>query len=538
MWMEWILRKAISHRTFIILLVLLLTVLGIGSWNVLQKEAYPDIGDTQVIVITEFPGRAAAEVETQVTIPLERVLSGVPRVLTRRSKTIFGLSVIYLTFEEGAQDYWARARVLEKLPEASLPEGTSPHIAPLTGPVGEILRYTLEGQDEHTPMELRTLQDWTISPKLLQAPGVADVITFGGLVRQYHVITTPEKLIKYHLSLPDVIESVTKNNLSTGGNVIQRGGQGFIVRGIGAIQKKEDIENIVVASNRGVPVFIRDLGTVEIFPMPPSGILGYAMKPTIHSKPVFVASGVQGLIAMRRGENASQVVQTLKEKVKEINQELPQGIQLVITYDRGELVHYTIRTVTHTLFEGISTVIIILILFLGSLRSALVVATTIPLSLLFAFFMMKLTGIPANLLSLGAIDFGIIVDGAVVMVENIFRRYRSATPKERQEGIAELTWRSANEVSREIFFSIIIIIAAYLPIFTFQRVEGKLFSPMAYTLAFAITGSMIFALTLIPGLMCLLFRHQFEFKNNPSFKLHSPIFLSRHKYLQASSQVV
>ena len=373
-------------------------------------------------------------------------------------------------------------------------------------------------------MDLRTLQDWVVTPRLLQVPGVADVVNFGGLVKQYHVITSPDRLQRYNLSVQNVIDAITANNLNTGGNIIQRGGQGFVVRGIGAIHTIDDIKNIVVTSINGVPVFIRDLASVEEFPLPPAGILGYTLQPNDSTR-VDVNSSIQGLIAMRRGENPSDVVEALKERVNEINEnDLPAGVRLHITYDRSELVNYTIDTVSRTLFEGFSIVIIVLIFFIGSVRAALVVATTIPISMLFAFSMMKLTGIPANLLSLGAVDFGIIVDGAVVMVENIMRRYRDATPEERKQGIIRFTLSSAQEVGREIFFSITIIILAYLPIFSFQRVEGKLFSPMAYTLAYAITGSMLLALTAIPVLMTMIYRKHFESENPGSIEWHNPVY--------------
>jgi cobalt-zinc-cadmium resistance protein CzcA len=515
---------ALNQRLATIGLVVAIAATGVFSWIQLQKEAYPDVGDTQVTVITLFPGRAATEVEQQITEPLERALNSVPRVLTRRSKTIFGLSVIQLTFEDGTDDYFARQRVLEKLGDAVLPDGVNPALGPLTGPVGEIFRYVIESTDEHTPMELRTLQDWVIIPRLLQVPGVADVINFGGLVKQYHVITSPDRLQQYNITIQNVIDAVTSNNLNTGGNIIQRGGQAFAVRSIGAIRNREDIENIVLTVQHGVPVFIRNIGSVEEFPLPPTGVLGYAIRGsdgTVED----VSSGIQGLVAMRRGENPSAVVEALKNKVREINDnDLPPGISLRITYDRSQLVDYTIDTVSGTLFEGISIVLIVLIFFIGSVRSALVVATTIPVSMLFAFSMMRLTGIPANLLSLGAIDFGIIVDGAVVMVENIMRRYRDATPADRGEGIIRFTLTSAQEVGREIFFSIAIIILAYLPIFSFQRVEGKLFSPMAYTLAFAITGSLLLALTVIPVLMTMFYRRHFESAGPGHIEWHNPAY--------------
>ena len=515
---------ALNHRAATLGLTACLVVAGIWSWSVLRKEAYPDVGDTQVTVITQFPGRAAAEVEQQVTQPLERALNGVPRVIERRSKTIFGLSVIQLTFEDGTDDYFARQRVLEKLGDAILPDGVNPALGPLTGPVGEIFRYVIEATDEHTPMELRTLQDWVVIPKMLQVPGVADVINFGGLVKQYHVITSPEILPRYNLTLQNVIDAVVANNLNTGGNIIQRGGQSFAVRSIGAIRSKEDIENIVVTVQHGVPVYIRNIGSVEEYPLPPTGILGYTIR-NDDSTLTDVRSGIQGLVAMRRGENTNEVVQALKEKLQEINEnDLPAGVHLRITYERSQLVAYTIETVARTLCEGITIVVVVLVFFMGSVRSALVVATTIPVSMLIAFLMMNVTGIPANLLSLGAIDFGIIVDGAVVMVDNIMRRYREATPEEQAAGIIRLTLASSQEVGREIFFSIMIIILAYLPIFTFQRVEGKLFAPMAYTLAFAIAGSLLLALTVIPVLMATFYRRSFSGGTARALEWHNPAY--------------
>ncbi len=516
---------ALNQRFGTLAFTLILIVVGVWSWINLKKEAYPDVGDTQVTVITQFPGRAATEVEQQITLPLERALNGVPRVITRRSKTIFGLSVIQLTFEDGVDDYFARQRVLEKLNDAVLPDGVTPTLGPLTGPVDEIFRYVIEGTNSYTPMQLRTLQDWVIVPRLLQVPGIADVINFGGLVKQYHVITSPDRLLRYNLTIQSVIDAITANNINTGGNIINRGGQGFIVREVGAIRTKDDLGSIVVASYNGVPVFVRDLGSVEEYPLPPTGILGYTIR-TGDSSFIDVNSGVQGLVAMRRGENPSDVVDRLKDRVKEINDnDLPPGVRLRITYDRSDLVNHTIDTVSRTLFEGFSIVIIVLMFFMGSVRSALVVATTIPIAMLFAFTMTKLTGIPANLLSLGAVDFGIIVDGAVVMVENIMRRYSHATTEEKQQGIVRFTLSAAQEVGREIFFSIAIIILAYLPIFSFQRVEGKLFSPMAYTLAFAVTGSMILALTTIPVLMTFIYRRHFSADRAGPLEWKNPVYV-------------
>lgn len=519
---------SLTQRFAAITIALVSIVIGWWSWTTLKKEAYPDVGDTQVTIITTYQGRAAVEVEQQVTLPIERALNAVPRVLTRRSKTIFGLSVIQLTFEDGVDDYWARARVLEKLPDANLPDGITPTLGPLTGPVGEIFRYIIEADARYTPMDVRTVQDWTVIPRLLQCQGVADVINFGGLVKQYHIITAPDKLVRYGLTLQNVIDAVQANNLNTGGNVIRRGEEGFAVRSLGAIRTKEDMLAITLTQQNGVPVYVRNVATVEEFPLPANGVLGYTVQNDTTKEDM--SSGVQGLVAMRRGENPSEVVESLKKRVEEINEnDLPPGMHLRITYDRSDLVNYTLETVSHTLFEGFSIVIIVLVFFIGSVRAALVVATTIPVSLLFAFTLMKFTGINANLLSLGAIDFGIIVDGAVVMVENIMRRYRGASAEERSEGIVAFTLHAAQEVGREIFFSISIIVLAYLPIFTFERVEGKLFSPMAYTLAYAILGSMLLALTVIPVLMTFMYRKYFEpgakeFEHPHSIEWHNPVY--------------
>ena len=526
---------ALSQRLTTITIVIAVIIGGIWSWIQLKKDAYPDIGDTQVEVITTYPGQAAQDVEQQVTLPLERALNGVPKVIDRRSKTIFGLSVIDLTFEDGTDDYFARQQVLEKLNDAVLPDGVQPSLGPLTGPVDEIFRYVIQANDNYTPMQLRTLQDWTIIPHLLQVPGIADVVNFGGRVKQYQVITSPNNLFRYKISLDDLISAIRANNINSGGNIVKRGEQGFVVRGIGAIRSKEDIGNIVIKSVNGVPIFIHDVASVEEIPSQPTGILGYTLQND--STKVDVNSSIQGLLAMRRGENPSDIIVALKQKVHELNSSiLPKGVHLTITYDRSKLVKYTIDTVSRTLFEGFTIVIIILIFFIGSVRSALVVATTIPISLLFAFSLMKITGIPANLLSLGAIDFGIIVDGAVVMVENIMRRYRDATPEERKQGIFRFTLTSAQEVGREIFFSITIIILAYLPIFSFQRVEGKLFSPMAYTLSFAILGSMILALTAIPVFMTMIYRKYFEAETPGKLEWHNPVYYwLENKYEKAIS---
>lgn len=494
---------SLTNRWIVIAIATITSLIGYWCFTQLKIEAYPDIADTNVIVVAQYPGRAAEEVEQQVTIPIERALNNVPRVLDRRSRTIFGLSVVQLTFQDGTNDYFARQQVIERLSTVQLPSGVAPELAPLTTAVGEIFRYVVEAPPNFTPMQLRDLQDWVIRPYLLQVPGIADITTFGGPKKQFHILTSPDKLRKYNLTLSEVITAVENNNQNTGGNVIAQGGQGFAVRGLGAIKTEEDIGNIVLTAIAGVPVFIKDVASIEIAPPSPSGVLGY----TVNTDSVDINSATEGIILLRRGENPSEVLALLKEQIKNLEEnELPEGVTLRTLYNRSFLIDHSLSTVGRTLFEGISIVIIVLIFFFGSVRSALVVALTIPFSLLFAFILMRLTGIPANLLSLGAIDFGIIVDGACVMAEHLIRKYRTATDQEKNEGIIKITLSAAQEVGREIFFSVTIIILAYMPILLMTRVEGKLFSPMALTLAFAVIGSMIAALTLIPVLISFAFK--------------------------------
>ena len=511
------------------------SVIGYWCFTQLKIEAYPDIADTNVIVIAKYNGRAAEEVEQQVTIPIERALNNVPRVLDRRSRTIFGLSVVQLTFEDGTNDYFARQQVLERLASAELPASVNPELAPLTTAVGEILRYVVEAPATFSPTQLRDLQDWVIRPFLLQVPGIADITTFGGPLKQFQILISPDKLRKYNLTVSEIITAVEQNNQNTGGNTITRGGQGFAVRGLGAIKAIQDIQNILLTSVQGVPVFIRDVASVEVGPPPPSGILGYTFK----SESIESNSGTEGIILLRRGENPSEVLRKVKAQIATLeDSELPEGVKIRTLYDRSFLINHSLETVGKTLFEGVSIVVIILIFFLGSVRSALVVALTIPFALLFAFILMRLVGIPANLLSLGAIDFGIIVDGACIMAEHLIRKYRSATSEDKEQGIIKITLLSAQEVGREIFFSVTIIILAYMPILLMTRVEGKLFSPMALTLAFAVVGSMVCALTLIPVLISFVYKRGLENFDKPIAQHKNPVLEFLERKYKTTVQVI
>jgi heavy metal efflux system protein len=499
-----LLHAALRQRFITITLTVLLIGAGIYSYRQLKIEAYPDISDTQVVVVTLFPGHAAEEMETQVTVPIERALNSVPDVIARRSRTIFGLSVVELTFAYNTDDYFARQVVLEKLQDAALPEGVTPTLGPLSTPIGELFRYTLHAPDNLDEIQLRELQDWVIAPRLLQVSGVADVVPFGGLVKQYQIEIDPLKLEKYNLTVSKVAQAVGANNKNAGGGMLDNRQQSMVVRGVGLIHSTSDIENIVLSAVAGVPVFLKDVGRVQIGAALQTGIFGVNDK----------TGGVEGIVLMRRGENPSEVLEGVSEAIANLNENrLPPGVRIVSTYDRRELVQNTLHTVSRTLLEGLTIVLIVLFFFLGSVRAALLTALTIPLSLLFAFICMKVAGVPANLLSLGALDFGIIVDGTLVMVEHIVHRLT----KERQPGetTEESVETAALQVERPIFFSLLILISAYLPLFTLERVERRLFTPMAFTVCAALIGSMLLTLTMIPVLATYLFRNGVDGWENP-----------------------
>jgi cobalt-zinc-cadmium resistance protein CzcA len=479
--------------------------LGLWAFNQLKIEAYPDISDTQVVVISLFPGHASEEVEQQVTVPIERALNSTPNVIARRSRTIFGLSVVELTFAYGTNDYFARQVVLEKLRDAALPEGVTPTLGPLSTPIGELYRYTLQS-DSFDVMKLREIEDWVVEPRFLQVSGVADVTPFGGLIKQYQIEIDPLALDKYGLSISQIAQAVNSNNQNAGGALLDNRQQAVVIRGVGLLETAPDIENIVVSESKGVPVFVRDVGRVKIGAGPPTGIFGVNNQ----------SDAVEGIVLMRRGENPSEVLKGIKGAVDELNAtRLPKGVRIVPIYDRADLVENTLHTVVHTLLEGLVIVVTILFLFLGSVRAALLTAVTIPLSLLFAFVCMHLSGVPANLLSLGALDFGIIVDGTLVMVEHIVHTLSQHRREHPEESVLSAIRDAALEVERPIFFSLLIIISAYIPLFTLERVERRLFTPMAFTVCYALLGSMLLALTLIPVLATYLFRHETKSWENP-----------------------
>jgi cobalt-zinc-cadmium resistance protein CzcA len=500
--MDRILEQGLQRRFLVVFFSLCLAGLGIWALNQLKVEAYPDISDMQVTVIALHPGHAPEEVEQQVTVPIERALNTVPNVISRRSRTIFGLSVMDLTFAFDAEENVSRQMVLERLRDAELPEGVEATLAPATTPAGELYRYVLTGQGM-SDIQLREIQDWVVEPRLQQVPGVGDVVPFGGLVKQYQIAIDPMALYKYGLSIRQIAEAVSANNQNAGGSLLPSGQQALVVRGLGLIRSVTDIENVVVASKGGTPVFLRQVGTVQLSSAPQTGVFGLNGK----------TGGVEGMAVMRRGENPSEVLTGIREAVDELNDSpLLKGARIEPIYDRTDLVSTTLRTVSRTLLEALAIVFVVLVFFLGSFRAAVLTAITIPLSLLFAFACMYFAGVHASLLSLGALDFGIIVDGTLVMVDCIVRRL----PRVESESSSMAAVKDAvSEMRRPIFFSMLILIAAYLPLFTLERVERRLFTPMAFTIASALVGSLIFSLTLVPVLATYFFPRGIRPWRNP-----------------------
>jgi cobalt-zinc-cadmium resistance protein CzcA len=494
--MERLMNTLIQRRWLMLTIFVLLSGLGIYAWRQLAIDAYPDIADVSVGVATQVPGLAVAEIEQQITIPLERELNGIPGLKVMRSKNFFGISKITLVFEDGIDDYWARQRVLERINDIDLPFDAQPGLDPLTSPIGEIYRYVIKG--DKSLRELTELNHWLIIPRLRQIHGIADVSNFGGITTQFQIEVNPDKLAKYNLSLGDITESIERNNSNAGGSTLIRGDLSYVVRGVGLVRDLQDMGNIVVKTAGGAPVYIKDLGELKYGNLERKGIMGYV------DKEINYEDGVQGMVQLLRYENPSRVLKQINQAVDDLNNNiLPKDVKIHTFYDRTELVDATLNTISHTLSFGILLVIGVLIIFLGSPRGALLSTVTIPVSLLIAFILMWLTDIPANLLSLGAVDFGIIVDGTIVMMETILKKREDNPARFLEE--ASIAQRIA-EVAKPIFFATLIIIIAYLPLFAFDRVEQKLFTPMAFTLSFALLGALASALVLIPGLAFAVYR--------------------------------
>jgi cobalt-zinc-cadmium resistance protein CzcA len=499
-------RRIVSTSLHQPLLVVMLLVLfvggGVAAFRSLPVEAFPDVTDIQVTVITLFPGHAPEEVEKQITVPLEIGLSGLPNAVRMFSHTQFGLSYIILTFDDNANDYFARQQVLERLQGVDLPAGVQPQLAPLSTAIGEIYRYRVAAPGL-SPSDLRGVQDWVVGRNLKTIPGVADVVSFGGFIKQYEIAVNTAQMKSYNVTLQQVFTALGRGNANAGGSFIEQGEQQYLIRGIGMLRSSADLGEIVVAEHSGTPLLIHDIASVTVGAVPRQGIVGQDADDEI----------VSGIALMRKGENPSEVLKAVKERVAILNASiLPKPVQIVPFYDRTTLIETTLRTVFRNLLEGAVLVTIVLYLFLGSLRAAGIVAIVIPLSLLATFIGLRIRGIPANLLSLGAMDFGIIVDGAVIVVENVFRRLSEHQDHHRVAKATVLD--AAVEVGRPTVFSMLVIIIAHLPIFTLQRHEGRIFAPMAYTVVSALIGSLLFSLTLVPLLsLVLLSTHRAEEEN-------------------------
>jgi cobalt-zinc-cadmium resistance protein CzcA len=494
---------SLHQRVFVLVLTAALVLAGWRALSDLPIEAFPDVQDVQVQIVTQLPGLAPEEVERGVTLPIEREMSGVPRQTQLRSVSITGLSIITLTFADGTDDYFARQQVLEKLQNVTLPPGVQPSLAPLSTAVGEIYRYVLDAPKEMSLTELRALQDWVIRPGLRIVPGIADVVSFGGAIKEYQVHVNPYALKRYGVTLDQVSQSLANNSANVGGGLLRRGDEALVIRGIGLFQSLDDIGRTVVSSQGGKAVYMRDLAEIGTGQRPRSGVVAYNDRDDV----------IEGVVVMTKGQNAAKVVAQLKDKVREVNAKLPPGVKVLPTYERSELINHTVRTVIENMALGAALVIAILLLFLRNWRASLIVAAVIPLSLLFAFILMDARGVSANLISLGAVDFGIIVDSAVVLVEALMVRLALAQ-HDAKPAHAGFGWRmhelknTAVTLGHPILFSKAIIITAFLPIFTFQRVEGKIFTPVTYTLSFALFGAILLTLTLVPTLLSYAIRRE------------------------------
>lgn len=501
-----LIERALKARWIVLIAALALSISGLFAFVRLPIDAYPDIAAQTVWVVTSYPGRAPEEIERRVTIPVEIAMRNVPNVENVRSQTTFGLSLVQLIFEEGTETYWARQRVQERLAGVELPEGASPDLAPVTSPCGEILRYELISDGTVDLMERRTLNEWVVVPRLLRVSGVADVSNFGGLAKQYAVTYQPARLEQYGLTLNDLVGAIQANNTAAGGSVLPRGSMSLVIRSSGLIENVGQIENIFVKSVGGTPVYLKDVAEVGPAAMPRSSI--YSKDRTDES--------VEGIVLLRRGENPSEVLVGVKEAIEELNEtELPKGVRIAPFYDRQQLVDSTLHTVAHSVALGIALVVLVLLLFLRRPAMAALIAITIPFSLLCALVLMYLTDIPIGLLSVGAIDFGIIVDGAVIIGENIARRLAEATREAQARGevkpdVPAVVLSASREVSRPVFFSMLMVIAAYLPILALTSIEGLLFRPMALTMVFALGGALLFALFIVPVLATVFFRTGYE----------------------------
>ena len=494
---------ALNNRLLVLALALMLFAGGIVAFHDLPIEAYPDVADNYVDIITQWPGISAEQVEQQVTIPIETVMNGIPQIVHLRSFSLFGLSYVDIIFSDDSNDAWNRERVLERLNQVNLPAGVSPQMGTDWSPVGQIYFFTLHSTNPaYDPMELKSLEDWVVEKNLKSVPDVVDVSSFGGPTREYQVQLDPNKLIAYGLSLSQVEQALTNNNANAGGSFIQAGLQQINVREVGLVDRVQDIEDTVIFSKNGTPIRIKDVAVVAQGPKIRLGQFARAFHRE-DGKIVDNPDVVSAIVLLRKGAPAEAALRGTHEKVKELNDHiLPPGVKIVPFIDRSDLVHFTSHTVLHNLSEGMILVSLVLLLFLGNVRGALIVAATIPFALLFAAACLDLSHIPANLLSIGALDFGIVVEGGIVLIENIVRQLsHSNNGRSHAEKISD----AAHEVQRPVFYAIVLTITAFLPIFTFQRVEGRLFHPMAWTVVFALIGALFFSIVVSPVLASFAF---------------------------------
>ncbi|WP_020606398.1 efflux RND transporter permease subunit [Spirosoma spitsbergense] len=512
---------SLKNRFFIVFMTLGLIVAGIVSYLNTPLEAFPDVTNTQIIVVTEWNGRSAEEIERFVTVPIEISMSSVQRKTNVRSITMFGLSIIKIIFEDDVDDFFARQQVNNQLRTVSLPEGVDPDVQPPYGPTGEIFRFTLKSPSRDS-RELLTLHNWVIDRQLRSVSGVADVVAFGGREKSYEIRVNPTQLAKYDITPLEVYQAVTRSNINVGGDVIERNGQAYVVRGIGLLTSVQDIENLIVEDLDGNPVLVKNVAEVAESNLPRVGQVGLNDDDDV----------VEGIVVMRKNENPSEILARVKDKIEELNTRiLPSDVKMVTFYDRDNLISFCTRTVLHNLTEGIILVTVIVFLFMADWRTTVIVSIIIPLALLFAFMCLRLRGMSANLLSMGAVDFGIIIDGAVVMVEGIFvsldhLSHKVGMPRFNKMSKLGLIKKTGGELGKAVFFSKLIIITALLPIFSFQKVEGKMFSPLAWTLGFALLGALLFTLTLVPLLCSILLRKNVRERNNPLVNFFNRIVMA------------
>jgi heavy metal efflux system protein len=505
---------ALDNRFLILSAAILLLIWGAISFHNLPVEAYPDVANNYVQIITQWPGRAAEEVEQQVTIPIETVMNGLPHLEHLRSTSLFGLSSLMLIFDDQSQNDWNRQKVLERLSQLNLPNSLQPQIGADFSPVGQIYWYTLRSANpKYDLMDLKSIEDWTLEKQFKSVPNVVDVVSFGGTTREYHVTVDPNKLVSYGLSIGQIEQQLANNNVNAGGSFVEAGLQQINVRAVGLLRNVRDIEETVIKTQAGTPIRVKDIALVTQGPRIRLGQIGKAIH-RADGKILDNGDVVEGIVLLRKGADSDSTLEAIHDKVKELNERiLPPGVKIVPFLDRSNLVHYTTHTVLHNLTEGILLVALILFLFLGNARGAFIVALTIPFSLLFASICLNLNKIPANLLSLGALDFGMVVEGAVVMIENIIR-YLGRSKPEPATSLGPIR-EAAHEVQRPVFYSIGIIITAYLPIFTLQRVEGRLFKPMAWTVTFALLGSLLFSMLIAPVIASFVFGRNVREWHNP-----------------------